>query len=294
LHCAPGVTESLVSPPLHLMLLAALGVLAAAIMVALTLRALAADRRTPWRWAQHHGGRAMVGTGRLLRALGLRSAVAIAASVAALVLFATVAEDVLEYPTLDTDERIRAFTQARRTAALDRLFHAITWLGASKVLTALVVAAALLLAWRRSRRTALLAVVGPFAASLAIIGLKQVFRRDRPEGALALDIHTYSFPSGHSSGGAASLLTIAYVLAREHLVPWWSVPVAALLVVAIGASRVYLDAHWATDVAGGWAVGSGLALAGVALYERLRARDRAHRMAEGQAPDAPATQDDAA
>lgn len=272
---------------MHLILLAALGVLVLAISIALTLRALAADGREPWRWAQAHGARAISSSGRLLRALGLRGTLAITASAVALVLFANVAEEVAEHPTLEADERVRALVQAHRTPARDAFFHAVTWIGESKVLIAIVAAAVLLLAWRRSRRTALVAVVGPLAGALAIIALKNSFRRDRPDGALALDIHTYSFPSGHATASAASLLTIAYVLAREHLVPWWSVPVAALLAGAIGASRVYLDAHWATDVAGGWAIGSGLALAGVALYERLRRRDRAHRMAEGQAPDAP-------
>lgn len=282
------MTLPFATPTLHFVLLAGIGALLFAITLALTLRALAAERRAPWRWAHRHGSRAMTGTSRLLHSIGIRTSLAIAASVAALVLFATVAEDVAEAPTLPVDEHMRALVQAGRTPTLDHVFSAITWLGTSSVLTLLVAGAALLLALRRSRRTALLAVVGPFVAALAILAFKHVFRRDRPEGALALGIHTYSFPSGHSSGSAAALLTIAYVLAREHLLPWWSVPIAAMLSFLVGFSRIYLDAHWATDVAGGWAIGSGLALAGVALYERLRRVDRAKRMAEGQAPDAPA------
>ena len=292
------MSASLATPSLELLLLAVFGALllaiALAIAVALSLRALAGDRRAPLRWARRRGAHAIAVGGRVLRLIGLRSAAAIAASVVALVLFAGVAEDVVEYPTLPVDEKVRAFVQAQRTLPLDHFFGAITWLGASSVLAVLVAAAALLLALRRSRRTALLALGGPLVAALAIITLKRAFQRDRPEGALALGIHTYSFPSGHATASAASLLTIAYVLAREHLLPWWSVPVAAVLSFLVGLSRIYLDAHWMTDVAGGWAAGAGLALAGVALYERLRAVDRAHRMAEGQEPDAPATRDDAA
>ena len=293
LQGGPHVSNTFASPPLHLLLLAALGLLLGLVTLTLTVRALAADRRAPWRWAQRHGGRVIALSLRVLRYLGIRAAAAIAASAAALVLFASVAEDVTDYPTVEFDERVRTVVQAHRTPALDQFFHTITWLGATSVLTVLVVATALLLAWRRSRRSALLAVLGPLVASFVILAAKHLFRRDRPEGALALDIHTYSFPSGHSTGSAASLLTIAYVLAREEMVPWWSVPVAALLVFLVGFSRVYLDAHWATDVAGGWAVGAGLALAGVALYEKLREADRAHRMAEGEPPDAPAKLDEA-
>src|SRR5689334_24433565 len=195
------------------MLLAVLGGLLVLISVALTLRALAADRRGPWKWARRHGAWAIERSGRLFRWMGARVAIAIAASLAALVAFASVAEDVAEYPTLAVDEHVRALVQARRTPAMDAFFMIFTRLGSSSVLFALVAATGVLLALRRSRRTALLAMAGPFVASLAIVGFKNLFQRERPEGALALGVHTYSFPSGHSSGSAASLLTIAYVLA---------------------------------------------------------------------------------
>jgi membrane-associated phospholipid phosphatase len=77
----------------------------------------------------------------------------------------------------------------------------------------------------------------------------------------------------------ASLLTLAYVFARERMAPWWCVPVAALLALVVGFTRVWLDAHWLTDVAGGWSVGAALALGGIALYERLRVVDREHAAA---------------
>lgn len=230
----------------------------------------------------------------LVRGFGLRAAAALVASLALLVLFANISGEVAERETSAVDERLRAFSQAHRTPALDGFFSAVTWLGGTNVLFVIVGAVAVLLAARRHRRNALLAVVAPLLGALTIVAMKHAFQRERPEGALALGIDSYSFPSGHATASAASLLTIGYVLARERLVPWWSLGVAAVLALLIGASRVYLDVHWATDVAGGWAVGTGLALAGVALYERLsradrrreereRARERAGRRAADRA-----------
>ena len=212
----------------------------------------------------------------LVRGFGLHAAAALVTSLALLVLFANLSGEVAERETTTVDARLRLLAQAHRTPGLDAFFSAVTWLGSSDVLFVLVVAVALLLAVRRHRRNALLAVVGPLLGAVTIVAMKHAFQRARPVGALALGIESYSFPSGHATASAASLLTIGYVLARERLVPWWGLGVAAVLALLIGASRVYLDVHWATDVAGGWVVGTGLALAGVALYERLRKVDRQH------------------
>jgi membrane-associated phospholipid phosphatase len=216
---------------------------------------------------------------RALKALGLFGIAALLAGAFALRAFVGVAEHVVEHDALPLDHRAREIVQGYRTPALDAVFGAATWLGDPLVLTPLVAVGAILLAVRRSRRTALLAAVGPFVASLAIIALKRGFARERPEGALALGIQSASFPSGHATASMASLLTLAYVFARERMAPWWCVPVAALLALVVGFTRVWLDAHWLTDVAGGWSVGAALALGGIALYERLRVVDREHAAA---------------
>jgi undecaprenyl-diphosphatase len=256
--------------------------LLAAVIAALALAASRA-RRSPdgrigrsFAYARDRGGPLGSRIVTWVAALGLRMALAIATSMVAIAAFASVAGEVVEQDTQDADARVRAIALGLRSPALDRALHAITWVGESAVLAVLVTVGAVLIAVRRHVRSALLAVVGPLLASVAIVGFKHLFQRARPEGALALGVHTYSFPSGHATASAASLLTLAYVLARERLLPWAALPVAAVAVLLIGASRVYLDAHWASDVLGGWAVGSGLALAGIALYERLRVVDRRH------------------
>ncbi|MCW2371023.1 phosphatase PAP2 family protein [Sphingobium sp. B11D3D] len=59
-----------------------------------------------------------------------------------------------------------------------------------------------------------------------------------------------SFPSGHAAGAMALYGAIA-LLARSRVVTW----VCAAMILATGASRVWLGVHWPSDVAGGWAVG---------------------------------------
>lgn len=102
--------------------------------------------------------------------------------------------------------------------------------------------------------------------------LKQVFRRKRPETMYVdnMKFRSYSFPSGHAYAAVVvlGLLSVAvYSLTNEWL-GWVIGVVAALLTIVIGASRVYLGAHFPTDVIAGWAIGIAvfMSLAELGLY----------------------------
>ena len=88
---------------------------------------------------------------------------------------------------------------------------------------------------------------------------KLSFRRNRPDTQYVSDmkLKSYSFPSGHSVGsmiiyggfGWLSIQTIGGI---------FGITAAALLFafsLVIGVSRVYLGAHYASDVVGGWTIG---------------------------------------
>ena len=132
------------------------------------------------------------------------------------------------------------------------------------------------------RAEALLVALTPLAP-LVNLGLKELAARPRPDAALALLEETgYGFPSGHAVFAAAFLGTAIYALngisipgnSRWHR-RFLRIAQAslALLILVIGASRVYLGVHWPSDVIGGFLFG-GLCVAALAIARRIIQKKR--------------------
>jgi len=129
-----------------------------------------------------------------------------------------------------------------------------------------------LVARKQADRDRLLPIVGSIAgAAVASVVLKRAVRRPRPRKMSGPVNEKPSFPSGHATRATAAALTIAYILVRERMVPRsLSIPAALVIAAATGVSRAYADAHWTTDVVGGWALGGATAAASALWYEKLR------------------------
>ena len=115
------------------------------------------------------------------------------------------------------------------------------------------------LLWRQRRREALALLVIP-AAMLFNVGMKNVFQRLRP----ALDeplVHlaTFSFPSGHAVASTVfygTLCGIALAHLRSRGARAAAIAAAVAMVLLVTFSRVYLGAHYLTDVLAGVAMGA--------------------------------------
>ena len=200
----------------------------------------------------------------------------IGVSTTAMAACAKIGEDVFNQEAGPFDEPIRNWVLAHQIPAVTDAFLVITRVASPSVIIPGTAALAAWLWWKRGLAIAGAVVMSP-AVALAIFSVvKRIYRRKRPAGGARLHELTYAFPSGHAAAAAAVFGTASYVLWREDLLPRGAAEAfAGAGTLLVGASRVYLDVHWTTDVLGGWAVGSLVAALSAAVYERVRTKTRA-------------------
>ena len=157
---------------------------------------------------------------------------------------------------------------------LERAMIDITALGGVTVLVLVVTIAVGLLLTARLWLTAALVLAATIGGSLAVDLAKALVGRARPAVIDHLvQVHSASFPSGHSANSAIVYLTLATLITQiidRPALRWYVIVVTVLLVTAIGCSRVYLGVHWPSDVLAGWSFGTLWALAWWAIGARIR------------------------
>lgn len=160
------------------------------------------------------------------------------------------------------------------TAGLTTLFLGITELASTDVILLVSAGAALLLAARQHWRGAIALAISVLATQVVVTGAKALMSRPRPDGeAAVVDPSGFSFPSAHSASAVALYVMLALIAASairgRVRGPAWTAAIA--VVMAVGLSRIYLGAHYPTDVLAGWLIGGVVVLSSWALCSRLPA-----------------------
>lgn len=150
----------------------------------------------------------------------------------------------------------------------------ITTFGGTETVVIVSLAAVALLAAVRHWHGILTLVLAVAATQLAVHVAKALVSRPRPDDAFALsEAGGFSFPSGHAATAMAAYATLTLIAARKcgGAPRLLLLGAGAVVVVAVGASRVYLGVHYPTDVIAGWLLGAILVTGSWAVATWLRA-----------------------
>src|SRR5207245_625975 len=86
-------------------------------------------------------------------------------------------------------------------------------------------------------------------------------------------LSAYGFPSGHTFGAVVffgGLIYFLWTIELRRIWRWTGTVVLVLLILGVAASRLYLRAHWLSDVLGGFAGGIAYLLFLLLAAQQLR------------------------
>ena len=190
-------------------------------------------------------------------------------------IFLGVVEDVVTDDTLvDVDRAMYQWLQGLRTGWGDDLMVTVTQLGSAWVTIPVIAAVALWLAVTRRLRTLAYWIGSVVVAELFVAALKYALGRERPPTPYA-SVDEFSFPSGHATLNLVVYGFLAFLLG--HGKPRWQQSTLALaaagIALLIGFSRLYLGAHWFSDVLAGYGLGiAWIALLSIAYIHHVHER----------------------
>ncbi len=209
--------------------------------------------------------------------LGLHLIVGVLILVGASWLFGEIAEDMLDGdPITVIDRNVANGLHEHRTPGLTVVMQTITNFASFSWVVCVATISALVLRFKKAwYHLLVLALVVPGGMALIPL-LKVAFHRQRPSFSDALQIFGgYSFPSGHTVAATLLYGVLAY-FAIQSSTAWHRRVLAFLgalvMILLIGFSRMYLGAHYLSDVLAAGAAGLAWLTFSLIAVETLRRR----------------------
>lgn len=172
------------------------------------------------------------------------------------ILFAELADEVMGQEFGLFDNFIIQLVMVNQSGAMDIIMFLITETGSVWFL-ALSTAIGVLWLWFKAKDkwSALFFVITVAGGGLLNSLLKSFYGRERPSINEAIDATGFSFPSGHAMGAITLYGFLIFLIIRGRQKEWikWTFSISlGVLVLLVGLSRVYLGAHYPSDVVAGF------------------------------------------
>lgn len=186
------------------------------------------------------------------------------------IIFAAIANEILEREPLPADNAVLQLVHRLETSWLDAVIPVVTNIGGTIGIVVLTIAAAVLLISRQRRREVSFLLAGVGGGVLLNLILKGLFQRDRPQlWQRLVTENSYSFPSGHAMASSALALSVVLICWPTRY-RWWAVAGAAVYMVGVAFTRLYLGVHYPSDILAGWAASLAWVLAAGHILLRRR------------------------
>lgn len=170
------------------------------------------------------------------------------------------------------DDAIAENVRSWRGNSFTSFMTYISYLGNTEFLVPANILLLIFFIIRKDKWTAWRSAIIAVSSLLLMTSLKAIFQRARPDEILIAAISSFSFPSGHgfmtvSFYGFIICWSLVGIKDRRKKI---LVVIAMLLLIAtIGLSRIYLGAHYATDVLAAWGLGTAWLLLSLLIIDKM-------------------------
>lgn len=198
--------------------------------------------------------------------------------VAALAVYAVMAVLASRYAYFSWDISIARGIQSVTVAGFNTLMVCVSWLGSGVFPWLAVIGTGTALIKAKFKIEGIVCMVGVGVGYAVTHLLKYLSGRPRPNTTLVqvlTQARFESFPSGHVTFFIeyfGFLFFLAYVLLRRGHLRRGALVALGLLIALVGVSRVYLGAHWPSDVVGAYLAGGAWLLLMIEVYRRRKAK----------------------
>ena len=179
-------------------------------------------------------------------------------------------------PYFNLDISVSHLVQELPGSGTVQLMHYISLAGDNVIASSFLVAlAAIALLLMKARREAAVLIGAVVISQILKIGIKQLIGRPRPTTEIVKVLFSaqeiYSFPSGHTVHYTVFfglLFFFAYTLVKPVTLRWSLCLLLGGMIAVIGLARIFLGAHWVSDVIGGYLLGGAVLTASIGAYRQ--------------------------
>ncbi len=214
---------------------------------------------------------------RVLRRVGGKLSRGFIVCLAGVIAFGLLADEMGEGDMGRFDAFVREGVNSFATPLVTRVMIFFSFVGDWPFLTVLGIAIFAFFLYIKWKREAVIFLITNIGELILNFTLKGIYQRPRPEAFFGYELPpSYSFPSGHALGSFCFFGILAWLIAANVKSTMGKVEIyltAALLIVFIGLSRVYLGVHYPSDIVAGYLVASVWTLT-VIFADRLLTKHR--------------------